>query len=102
MIKINTLTSVTCTEANTAYPLSESRRAAASITIQADYNNAGTVCIGDSTVIPDTGLQIKPGESAVIEFTMSANFTDDFDLSDIYVTSATSGDSVRVTTITRR
>jgi len=38
----------------------------------------------------------------VIEFTMSANFTDDFDLSDIYVTSATSGDSVRVTTITRR
>lgn len=101
MLKLYTVPVITIGVGSQAYPLASEYLPAASITVQAEYNNVGRISIGDSTVTPSTGIQVAPGESAVIEFPASAKFTDEFNLETIFVTSASSGDKVRVVYIKR-
>jgi hypothetical protein len=83
------------------YPLSDAVLYAASITVQADYDNVGRIAIGGPDVTGDNGIEIAPGESAVIEFPASTSIREEFDVSTIYLTSATSGDTARAVIIKR-
>lgn len=96
-----TLGVVTVTSANQAYPLSETPKLAVSISIQANYNNIGRIAIGDSTVTPTTGHLLDKGEAAVIELPPDTRMAADFAVDKFYITSASSGDSVRVTVLKR-
>ena len=98
-LKIISLDPVTVAAGNTIYPIAATPKYAASISLQADYNNSGRISIGGPEVTPDNGIQLAPGEAAVIEFPSSAKFTDEFDVSQIYVTAATSPQVVRVAII---
>ncbi len=98
---IHSLTPVVVVMGSTIYPLSATPLIASSITIQADYNNVGRISVGGSTLTVNNGIQVEKGESAVIEYPNSGNYTDEFDLSAIYITSASAGDSARITYIRR-
>lgn len=100
-LKIFSLDPVTVTVANDRYAISNSRIYAASITLQADYNNVGRIAVGGDTVTASNGTLIGQGESAVIEFPANTSNKDEFDLSLIYVTSSNSGDIVRISYIKR-
>jgi len=101
-LEIYTIDPIVVSMGSVAYPLTLTPLYAASITIQADYNNVGRISVGNSDVTPNNGIQIAPGEAAVIEYPANAKFTDEFDLSLIYITSASSGDTVRVSYIKRK
>jgi hypothetical protein len=101
-LKIFTLPTVTVATGSQAYAITaDEGLSAASITLQADYDNVGRVSVGSADITPSTGVQIAPGETAVIEYPASAKFTDEFLLYLIYVTSASSGDKVRPSYIKR-
>lgn len=101
-LKIYTVDPVTIASGGVAYQIYPTQLFAASITIQAGYDNVGRISVGDDSVTPSNGIQVAPGESAVIEYSVgSARHTEEFDLSKIYVTSASAGDIVRVSYIKR-
>lgn len=96
-LRLQALTPVTCTLANTAYQLTATGGLySASITIQADSANVGIVTVAGSEVTASNGTQLIPGQSAVIEYPSNTRMHDLFDPSTIYVSSTTAGDKVRV------
>ncbi len=100
-LRIYSLTPIVITIGSTAYPISATSIIASSITIQADYNNVGRISVGGSDLTINNGIQIEKGESAVVEYPTSGNYTDEFDLSLVYITSASAGDTARITYIKR-
>lgn len=101
-LKIYTLPNVEIASGSVAYPITADQGIfAGSITLQADYNNVGKISVGSADITPGTGIQIAPGETAVIEPPANAKATDEFAVYLIYVTSASSGDIVRPSYIKR-
>jgi hypothetical protein len=97
-LRIYNLDPVTIVSGGTAYPVAATATPVASVTLQADYNNVGRISIGGPDVSNTNGIQIAPGEAAVIEY---PHDTTEFILNEIYVTSASAGDIVRVTYMKR-
>jgi len=100
-LRLYNLDPVVIDSGNVAKALTSEPILAASITLQMDYNNVGRMAVGGVGVTVSNGIQCAPGESVVIEFTKVAGFTDEFELNNIYVVSATAGDSCRVVYIKR-
>lgn len=100
-LRLFSLPNIVVATGGTTYPLSTTRLFSASVTLQADFNNVGRISVGGPEISPGQGIQISPGDSAVIEYPASAGFADEFDLSKIYITSATANDTVRITYIKR-
>lgn len=98
---LQALSPVTLTSSSSSYALAGSTKWAHSVTIQADYANTGTVTIAGSEVTSSNGIQLKAGESAVIEQAPNTKPHEEFDVSLIYATSTQNGDKVRVTLIVR-
>lgn len=101
MLRMFSLPNVEIDSGGVAKALSSTSVIAASISLQADFNNVGRVSVGGPDVGVDEGIQLAPGDSCVIEFPASARFSDEFDLSTIYINSASAGDLVRVVYIKR-
>lgn len=102
MLQLFSLPTVNVASGGVAYPLTATQVFAASISLQADFNNVGRISVGGEDVTTTTGIQLAPGDSCVIEYPSSAKFTDEFDLSKIYITSASANDKVRVIYMKRR
>jgi hypothetical protein len=102
-LQIFTLPNVTIAIGSQAYPITaDAGLAAGSVTLQADYDNVGKISVGSADITTGTGVQLSPGETAVIEPPANSKATDEFLLFLIYVTSASSGDVVRPSYIKRR
>lgn len=96
-LKLKTLAPVTLSSSNTAYALSTTDEVPyVSITISADSTNTGSVYLGDDTVTPTNGQEIRPGEAALINTPIRPSGSEEFHVTEIYVTTATAGSKVRI------
>lgn len=100
-IKVATLPVITVSSANTAVALHSTTLYATSITIQAEYTNVGNVAIGDSNVTALNGLELPPGDAAEITADNTKVGSEEFDVSQIFVNSSTSGNKVRIAVFKR-
>ena len=98
-IEIQTLPALTGIGAATA--LGE-HIAVSSVTIQSQNDNVGSVYVGDSTVTISTGLIIDEGDATIITADMIGSSSEEFYLDEIFVISATAGNTVRVAAFRRR
>lgn len=99
-IEIKHVAVVTCTEADTNYPLTaDAAIRSPSITIQAHPDNDGVVTFGGEDLSSTNGHSLVAGASAPIEYTGpdSMGDTNDFILNKIKVRSTEAGDKVTVT-----
>lgn len=101
-IKLLTLPLVTITNSNTAYPIYGTAIPVTSVTLQADFTNSAKIAVGGSTVLPSTGVEIPPGDTATIDAPIINSRSEEMLLSDIYVTSSTGGQTVRVVAFGRK
>lgn len=95
-VKPRTLPAIELVNANQAYALGPSNILATSVTIQADFTNSGKIVIGDAAVTALSGQEVPAGDSAVIEADQVHGRTEQFALSDVYVTSSQANQRVRV------
>jgi hypothetical protein len=93
--------SLVTTVSGTAVPLSSSALAVKSIVIQANANNVGSIAIGDSTVDLTTGMLLGPGDSMTLSAEADSRYND-FDLSEVFAYSGSSGNIIRVMGFRRR
>ena len=64
--------------------------------IQADTGNTRKVFIGDSSVETSTGISLDPGDSMSLQGPQGRGWTDEYNLSDIFVDAANSADLIRI------
>lgn len=100
-VKIATLPVVTVVSSGTAVPVHPSLLYVTSITIQADYTNVGNIYVGDSTVTTLNGLEIPPGDAAEITADNSKAGSEEFDISQIYINSSTTGNKAKIAVFRR-
>ncbi len=74
----------------------EADRLVVSVTVQADNGNVGTGVVGGVGVTFTSGNTLGPGDSAVIDAPILRGAPEEFLLSNIKVTSSTTGDKFRV------
>lgn len=84
-----------------AVPLMATPLAVRSIVIQAAANNVGSVAIGDSTVDLTNGMLLGPGDSMTLAAENDSRYND-FDLSEVYLYSGSTGNVVKVMGFRRR
>lgn len=102
-VKLVTLPNVTLTNSNQAYQIYDQPLAVTSVTIQADFTNGAKIALGGSSVLPNSGVEIPPGDTATIQAdAASGRSTEEFYLNEVYVCSSMAGQSIRVTAFTRR
>ena len=87
--------------AGTAEALVGSDTLATSVVIQAQKDNTGDMYIGDSTVDSTNGIELQPGQSLTVEGEWIGGTQESFNLADIWVDAATSGDEVRIIYVKR-
>lgn len=73
----------------------ENDRAVTSLTIQSDLSNTATVAVGGPSVTITSGLQIGPGDSVMLTADKVGSSSEEFKLSDIYMVSGSSGQTLR-------
>jgi hypothetical protein len=96
-VRLVTLPPVTISSGGTAVRLSSSKRLALGAVVQANYSNVGRGSIGSSTVTTSTGTEIPAGDAANITPPEGpAGAAAEFDLSEIWIVSGTSGDTYRI------
>lgn len=100
-IKIEAQTVVTITSGGTARPLSSFPLPCTSVIVQAEYTNIGRISIAGAEVTTSNGIEIGPGDTFSLNIE-SISRIGEFDLADIYVVSATTGDKVRVLAFRRK
>lgn len=95
---LTTLTSVTCTLANTPYPLTaDTSLYVKSMIVQSKPSNTGSVSVGDAT---NQELYLDTGQSATIQGDNMDNGTSaKLQVASIYVKSTVAGDKVTVTVL---
>jgi len=87
---------ITISSGGTAEALSDTSLPLSSLSIQAAPSNTGTIYIGDSSVTTSSGFGCLAAKDST-EISVESLFkTGEFDLKDIYVISATTGDKVRI------
>lgn len=101
-VLLKTVATVTVSSAGTAVPLSSSSMMVYSATVQSLRTNTGYQYIGDSTVTSSNGQEFGPSDVAEVEGPPSAKGQEQFDLSQVYVNSSTSGAEFRITAWIRR
>ncbi|UOF79086.1 hypothetical protein [Caudoviricetes sp.] len=77
-------------------PLSSTSVKVYSVSIQSLSSNTGTQYVGDVTVTSSNGMAISPTDVAELDGPVGAREPHQFDLTDIYVDSSTSGAKFRV------
>jgi hypothetical protein len=83
--------------AGTPVPLSETRIYTTAFVIRANLTNAGLIYVGDENVDSSSGMFLQTGEVNEKEGKPNARGTlQTFNLQNVYVDAATSGDSFRV------
>lgn len=101
-VLLQTLDPVTLTLSNNPYPISSFQFPIVSVTISADATNTGRIYIGDSTVTPANGIDVGPGESALISTPLRPSGSEEFHLDEIFVTTSTAGSKIRISAWRRR
>lgn len=101
-VKLTTLDPVTVVVGGTPYPLFPSDLRVVSLTVVADAANVGNVYIGDQSVSASNGTPLGPQDSALIETPVRPSGNEEFLVNEVYVTSSTSGNKVRVVAWKRR
>jgi hypothetical protein len=102
-IQLVTLPPVTVSVANTAVPLASTPIAVTSVTITADPTNVGDIYFGGSNVTVSNGQPVPARDSGVIQGDSSPQGrTEEFFLNEVYINSATSGNSVRIIAFARK
>ncbi len=99
-IDLKHVAQVTCTDANTNYPLTaDATIKAPSVFVQAESTNTGIVRVGGMELSATQGFTLSAGNGTTIQYTGpdSLNDTNDFLLSRIKVRSTQAGDKVNVT-----
>ncbi len=94
--KLYTIASVSTLGGGTAVPLSATSLLAQSVSIQSDLGNVASIAVGGDTVAPGTGIQLSAGDSCQIEPPNIDGTVDQIDLSEVFISSATAGQVVRV------
>lgn len=103
-VRVRTFDPVTCSSANTAYPLvayAQTRQYVTSVSVQAEATNVGKVYLGDSSVTTSNGVFVEAGDSIEITADIGGKHSDEFALDQVYVTSGTSGNAVRIIAFVR-
>jgi len=95
-VQLQTLDPVTVVSAGTAYPLSAVHTAVTSVTIQAEFTNVSKLVVGASNVSSANGVEVPPGDTALIMVPERGKASDEFFLDEIFITSTTSGDKARI------
>lgn len=95
-LKPKTFPAVIISTANERKPLSDTSLLVYEVSVQSLSTNAAKGYIGDETVTSADGLEVLPGDPVVVELPARARATDQFDIKDVYVTSATVGTEFRV------
>ena len=102
-MKLTTLGRITVTTAGTRVPLTaDTTLIAYKVIIKGKATNAGLVFVGDVTVTATNGYPLAATAELVIEPPTSPRNLENIMLSDIYVDSATNGDSVQVLYVAAR
>jgi hypothetical protein len=69
--------------------------------IVAEATNVGNIFVGDSGVTPSTGVPIEPGNTLTLAVEGAGRFTE-FDLTDLFVTTNTTGNIARISVFKRK
>jgi hypothetical protein len=85
----------------TAVPLTTTQHAVRSVVIQAATSNVGSVAIGDASVNLTNGMLLGPGDSMTLAAENDSRYND-FDLSEVYMYSGSTGNIVKVMGFRRR
>ena len=101
-VKIQTLPSITTAADNIAQPLSLTQVLTATIAIQAEATNTESVFIGGEGVTTSSGLELEPNDVMEIEGPNTRGISDEFDVADCRIISATAGQKVRIIAFTRK
>lgn len=102
MIKLSTLPPVTLASAGTATPVSTTSLRVTSLTIQSDKSNTASMYLGSDSVTVASGLEIVPGETAEVTADNVRAGSEEFDVSEIYLITGTSGQMFRAGVFIRR
>lgn len=94
-IKLETVAPISLAISNNPYQLSADPLRVVSVTISADAANTAKIYIGDETVTASSGIELSPGESAVISTPLRPSGSEEFLLNEIYVVASTSGQLAR-------
>ena len=95
-VQLQTLDPITVAIANQAYPLSDEHISVTSVTIEAEFTNVSHIAIGSSVVTTTNGIQVPKGDTALIEGPRRPTGSDEFFLDEVFVTSSSAGDGVRI------
>lgn len=102
-IQLVTLPPVTVSAANIAVPLYALPLAVTSVTIIAEPTNVGDIYVGASNVTATNGPPVPARDSVIIQGDNSPQGrTEEFFLNEVYVNSATSGNTVRILAFARK
>lgn len=101
-VKLVTFPPVAVASGGVAVPLSNQSLLISSVTIQANFTNVSKLVVGDSSVLPNSGIEIPPGDTVTIEGVRQRVDLDELILSDIFINSSTSGDGCRIAGFKRR
>lgn len=101
-MQITTFPPVTIASGGVAVRISNLNLWVTSVTIEAAFTNVSKINVGDSTVTSSNGIEVTPGDTCAIEAPDGARNMAEMLLSDIWVVSATAGDSVRVAAFKRK
>jgi hypothetical protein len=91
-------TAVTCTVANTAYPIYSGHKLVKTLIIQPKYTNQGIGFVGDSTLSPTTDIGVmkqleQPSNTFIPNFTLTEHDAPNgLDLGNFQVSSTNAGD----------
>lgn len=100
--KLTTFSRASLASSNVAQQVASSAIAVASLTIQAESTNTGSIFIGDSTVTTTSGIEVGPGDCAVLEGPLGPRGPEEFLISEVYIVGANAGDKVRLSAFRRR
>ena len=95
-VQLQTLDPVTVVSAGTAYPLSSTHTAVISVTVQAEFTNVSKIIIGAANISSSNGIEVPPGDTALVMIPERGKASDEFFLDEVFITSTTSGDKARV------
>jgi hypothetical protein len=102
-VEIFTIPVVTVSSANTAVPLYSTTFAVTSIIVAAEFTNVGNIVVGGSNVLPSTGIEIPPGDTATITADQTGRgATEEFFVNQVYINSSTSGNKCRISGFKRQ
>lgn len=84
-----------------AVPLTATPLAVRSVVLQASTTNVGSVAIGDSSVDLSNGMLLGPGDSMTLAAESDPKYGE-FDLSEVFIFSGSTGNVVKVMGFRRR